>query len=455
MKTNYDINININDLHKNESLLQSLQNISKLEFVSYDVLNKINKAIIEKKSRLENLKARIIRISQIVQQLDTIPQAFVFKSSRSYPSNVSETYLHKSIYYDNICDFSLLKQTFQFKDNPAKLLVNINPSNLTSNLGKKPDGNMEDVCLNQEILNTLVKFSTVKSNLKLTNSSGLFSSNEIDKYVEMCTSIFQFMGKTKVYGEKLQRQLETISRESMLMSNFLNHKEQKKKKQKVKIPENAPVTIKDAVPNYKQKREVIKRNTKTTTNTDIWNNKIKKDIDLKGIIDMDVQTGPLEEYFDDEIIDNIDNYAPEDKIFNDDINEFSTPMEHMINFKKNKNSNNNKTNNEKTDSNNNNPPVSNNNSNNPPVSNDTNNNNNNVTITSTNVNTMPKNDIVVNTTKPDPPKIENIPKAPDSKIIPPATKIPDVPKLPASAKIPKVPTAKPKSDKPNSKEEKV
>ena len=60
---------NNKDLFKNESLSQVINNLEKLARISEDVFNRINKNILEKKTKLENLKSRINRASSIINSL--------------------------------------------------------------------------------------------------------------------------------------------------------------------------------------------------------------------------------------------------------------------------------------------------------------------------------------------------------------------------------------------------
>ena len=261
MKTHYEISLNYNDLFKNESLSQVINNLEKLDRISEDVFNRINKNILEKKTKLENLKSRINRASSIINSLETLPQALTIKSKRFYPckeeymsthtnnnssnSNQDDPFAslglnsntlnhtsssminqlnYKSIYYDDVCDFSLLRNNPVIY--PSSQEINSKPSNHPSKLGKKPDGSLEDVTLCQEILNSLPFFKEIKSDLTITRcTQNLFNKNEIAPEIERVNSVFQFMDKSKVFGEKINIANITNSnnepRESVLLNTFL------------------------------------------------------------------------------------------------------------------------------------------------------------------------------------------------------------------------------------------
>jgi hypothetical protein len=363
MKTQYEISLNHNDLFKAESLSQVLNNLEMLDFITEDVFLRINKNILEKKNKLENLKSRITRCSNIINLLETLPQALTIKSKRSYPlvhkdeleslvksvneanyilddakvnslneSNGNDTVnlplFTKSIYYDDIYDFNLAKTKAKKNE------INSKPYNLPVKLGKKPDGSLEDVTLTQEILNSQIDFKEIKSDLNISKSAGsLFNAYEIPPEIENINSIHQFLNKAKVFGEKSN--LVSEIRDSNLLNVFMN-KNKGKEKTKTKKIQEAPTTIseKHKMTRFKQKKELIRRNTSANVEFNIPMN-----LNLPLISEFDVMTNPLDDYYADEkIIDSNEMYAPQGTIFGDDVNEFQTPLDIIKNYK-NKQSN--------------------------------------------------------------------------------------------------------------------
>lgn len=460
MKSNYEISIVCNDLFKNESLFQAISNLEKLEQITLDVFNRINKSLIDKKTKLENLKSRINRANIIVSNFENLPQALTLKSKRFYPSNVSSyenthdgsenpprTYLnspytYQSIYYDDVCDFALVKipSTKNHQD------INTKPSNPSSKLGKTPDGMLEDVTLYQEILNSFKEYKEITNDTKFSSKTPItkpLDSHTIPPDTERMNSVFQFIEKTKVYGDKKNMHYEP--RDSKLINNFLKKKDQL---HSAKKPQEAPVSITEKVKltKYKQKKDLIRRN----TNTNIQLN-IPKNINLPLISDFDIETSPLEDYF----AENQENevYAPQETIFNDDINEFHTPLDIIKNYnkkqsqlftqenfaKKNEpavttNINNTRTATARETLNN--PQESNQTITYPNQQNQINQNNQNLSTPSVTVKIQP----VVN-----PPNIQSIPvsvSVPDQS----KSKIPPVPKIPLPPPIAKLPIPPPKKN---------
>ena len=125
----------------------------------------INK-ILEKKTKMENLKARINRCSQIINSLESLPQALTIKSTKFYP--VNKEVFSRSIFYEDICDFKLMKN-FSI----SKYEINNKLSNQNQVLGKKPDGSLEDVTLTQGIMNTIESFKEIKNGMYVNLGIGI------------------------------------------------------------------------------------------------------------------------------------------------------------------------------------------------------------------------------------------------------------------------------------------
>lgn len=354
MKINYEIPIIYNDLFKNESLFQAISNLEKLEQISVDVFNRINKSLIDKKTKLENLKSRINRANCIISSFENLPQAITLKSKRFYPTNglnnsnndksnsnveyspdanyrlsnvytnqSNSTFNHQSIYFEDVCDFSLIK----IPSIKSHQDINTKPSNPSSKLGKKPDGMLDDVSLYQDILNSVQPYKEMTSEFKFSSQAPIFKSSdkqEIPSGIDKMNSIFQFMEKTRIYGVKKTSHIEP--RESKILNKFMK---KKTKNANIKKPQDAPVSITEKVKltKYKQKKDVIRRNTNATIQLNI-----PKNINLPLISDFDIETTPIEDYFAEDNENEV--YAPQEAIFNDDINEFQTPLDIIKNYNK-------------------------------------------------------------------------------------------------------------------------
>ena len=111
-----------NGLYKSETLYQMISSLEKIENVSNNTLMRLNNALLERKNKVSNLHSRIIRINEILSYLESIPQALKILSKRFYPDNV-ESYIFKSIFYNEINDYSFIEHNNQIINN--KLSNNI------------------------------------------------------------------------------------------------------------------------------------------------------------------------------------------------------------------------------------------------------------------------------------------------------------------------------------------
>ena len=345
MKAEYEISLSSSGVYKNESILQILENLEKLENINNEVQVNLNKSLNEKRMKLENLHSRIIRINKILTKLESIPQALTLLSKKFYPENV-ESFQHSSIYYDNICDFSLSNQVNRFKNQIKPL--NDKPANSLEDLGKTPDSNMDDVKLSQEILNSMSNYYNLKSNLSGMNSLNQVEYQPIGREVEMLTSVFNFSTKIKAYGNEVVSNISNLNRESNLLNQFMRQTQKmygKKQKANIKKPSEAPISL--TTNNTKAKinkdREVIKRKVRVN-NDDIIDSKLRKNINMPNVVDLGIGMGfdgmnnnfkafdlDDEEGFDDQ-------FPPIDtaNIQADDINDFELPIDKVfqINTKK-------------------------------------------------------------------------------------------------------------------------
>lgn len=331
MKTQFEIPTNYHSLYKNEGLTQILTSLDKLEQINSEVFNSINRSIIDKKTRLENLHSRIIRIGAIIKQLEQVPQAITLYSKKFYPEN-NDSYHVNSIYYQDTCDFKLITQKFK----SVQLDLNTNPSNLEASLGKSPDGDMQDIQLSQEILNSLPDFKGIKSELTQTNCSKLFDSEKADPQTEMLNSIFNYMTRSKVFGEQLETQIKTLNRESQLLSEFMrNKKDNRKNKEK---PSDAPFTMmnNEKIKAYK-KHSLTLRTKPKDMKDDNFDSKIKQNINLGNVVEIDVMTGhnTLMGFDEGRYEDETSDFPPLEQIFSDDIHgNFELPIDKVRNLKK-------------------------------------------------------------------------------------------------------------------------
>jgi hypothetical protein len=124
------------DLHKNNTLTQLVSSLDSLQRVSDNIFEKINKIILEKKTKIENLKSRLYRAAKIIQSFEKLPKAITLKCTREYPSKKADNsqISYTSMYYNDVCDFNLVQNI----KSPNESL-NTKPFNFSSILGKNPD----------------------------------------------------------------------------------------------------------------------------------------------------------------------------------------------------------------------------------------------------------------------------------------------------------------------------
>lgn len=465
MKSEYEIQLSSSSVFKKETYLQIINSMEKLENVNSDILGNINKNILEKRNRLENLHSRIIRINKILALLENIPQALTLLSKKFYPENL-ESYQFKSIYYNDICDFSLENQVNKFKE--SKHILNNKPANSLEDLGKAPNTNMEDVKLSQEILNSITDVNTIKKDLNLINSLNSVEFQPISKEIEMLNSVFNFTTRLQAYGNKTVSTVEGLDRKSKLLNDFMrqtnqtfNHKT-KNKKHEMKMPSKAPTSLmtNNSKAKIEQKRDVLRRKTKVT-NDSIIDAKLKQNINIPNVVNIDILGGnnSIGAFTNFNAIDEEDNYVEDnnsminnDQVITDDINSFELPIDKVFQLNKKRtnenimsgdtnNTNNNINNNNITNNNNNKNNNNNNNSNTTPVANNNTQNHNNKNLSNiennSNIQSVPSSNCHINSI-PSIPTIPNVPSI--SNNIQNTLSIPTVPGIPnISSSIPKIP----------------
>lgn len=314
--------------------MQVIDNLDKLESISNDVYFNIGEAFQERKKRIEQLSSRISRISQIIGILENVPEAITLLSKKFYPENV-ESYLHKSIYYNDICDFSLINQVGKFKE--RKKPINTKPANSLEDLGKAPDTTIDDIKLCQEIINSVQAVTNIKSNLTLNNSFNPIEEQPIPKDIEMLTSVYGFTTKIKAFGNQLANNLNNLNRDSNLLNQYMRQTKgsfSKKPKQLIRKPSQAPTTLMSNNTKSKAdpKKDVLRVKTKVT-NDNIIDSKIKQNINMPNVVNIDIGGpnigfGGFNDFgIEEEQSEDATQIIPEGQIISDDINDFELPID--------------------------------------------------------------------------------------------------------------------------------
>lgn len=331
MKSEYDFQNTTASLFGNEALLQLITNLEKLDLLQGDVLDNLNQSLIQRRAKLENLHSRIIRIFQILKFLETVPQALTILSKKFYPENI-ESFISKSIYYNDICDFNLASQCLKYKG--SKSILNDKLLNNAQELGKPPSSDMEDIKLSQDILNSLTQYRGMREKAVITNSSNLLEHERIDKQVEMLTSIFTFTTRIKVFGDEIEKSTKILHQDSKTLDAFIKKKD---KRDLQKPIFSAPETlISDSqIRNFERHKETVKH--KTIANIDdMIGSKIKNTIGILGsVVDIEINNEDNNHNFkymkyDDS---NVEYDYGGEVFASDDIGHYETPMDKIKNAK--------------------------------------------------------------------------------------------------------------------------
>ena len=168
----------------------------------------------------------------------------------------------------------------------------------------------------------------INSYLNLNRSKDLFDRKEIAPSIENCGSIFQFLDKERILGDK------ELIRATLLESKQRLQKV-KPKPNKNKLDQEAPASIKNKVESKKfiKDKQILKRNTK---NVEIPNF-VVPDLKLKNISEFNefnMPTGDFDYYFGGEDLLPVTQevLTNEGNFIQDDINHIVDPIEFVRRF---------------------------------------------------------------------------------------------------------------------------
>ena len=216
----YEIGIVNNDCYSNEALLSSLTSLDRLDKISDEVFNVINNAITERKTKLEKLQSRIVRIFSILSLLKNQNQIINVKSLRYYPQKESDFYPTHSIFNkQNINDN-------QENENEKKLLKSISKINKNRN---RPKRTLDDIYEINEALSQLEDYKDMSNNYK-----EIMREKNISPILNNVTSAFQFDPKHNI--------IDSNNKEYSIKEITIKTKNQKFKKRKL---QEAPISIKE------------------------------------------------------------------------------------------------------------------------------------------------------------------------------------------------------------------
>ena len=194
MEPELKLNINETGKYRTEYITCALQNLSKLDSYKDFIFNNINKQILARVQRLQNLKSRINRIRGILPKINENNRAMAIKSKKYYPNNQ-----HTFYQYLNLEDRpeeikKIINNTYNnpniSKTNIKKPLVEKGENGY---LGKLLKENIDD-CISYQTLNNMQKtvqdLASELSDLRFKNIGSSLTSDlkdlvyEKTKYLE-------------------------------------------------------------------------------------------------------------------------------------------------------------------------------------------------------------------------------------------------------------------------------
>ena len=256
MEPELKINLNEAGKYRSEYLTSALQNLGKLDSYKDLIFNNINKNILSRVEKLQNLKSRINRIRAILPKLNESNNAMTIKSKKYYPETE-----HKYYKYLNL----------EEKEEEIANLINtnyncINPNipqfNIKKPLVEKPEKNNNilgkvlrvtlDDCISSQLLSNMQnKVKDLASELYELRMKNIGSSlvNEMNDLVYEKTNYletsFDFMNKKLIQKADL---LWKIDKDEIDLKQKVNYnqlkKEEEEEEQFGKNPKKLPPKMK-------------------------------------------------------------------------------------------------------------------------------------------------------------------------------------------------------------------
>ena len=341
MEPELKLQLNETGKYRSEYLTFALQNLSKLDSYKDQIFNNINKNIMSRVDKLQNLKSRINRIRAILPKLNECNNAMTIKSKKYYPMSKHNYYKYINL-EEKPEEISNLINTNYNCNNPNIPIINIKkplvekPENTNTILGKIPRETLDDCISSQLISNMQKKVDDLASelyNLRFKNI-GTSLVNELNDLVYEKTNYlgtsFGFMNKKLIQKADL---LWKIDKEEI----DLNHNDEKEDKNSDKnsnkrLPaklQEAPKSIitKAKIEKYVNKKVLLEKTEKIEVNLPTTINligvaELKDEVQNEELQNADENILPeREEDFDNENLNDINNI-----ILDEDI-DFQNPLD--------------------------------------------------------------------------------------------------------------------------------
>lgn len=161
MEPELKLHLNETGKYRSEYLTFALQNLSKLDLYKDQIFNNINKNIMSRVDKLQNLKSRINRIRAILPKLNECNNAMTIKSKKYYPMSKHNYYKYINL-EEKPEEISNIINTNYNCNNPNIPIINIKkplvekPENINTILGKIPRETLDD-CISSQLISNMQK----------------------------------------------------------------------------------------------------------------------------------------------------------------------------------------------------------------------------------------------------------------------------------------------------------
>ncbi|MCQ2819916.1 MAG: hypothetical protein MJ252_21840 [archaeon] len=321
MKENLEISLTTCETYQNESLLNLINSLEKLECYKDKVFTQINNAMSQRVSQLSNIKSRLMRINQIIGTFPGINKRLSLKANRYYPK------IHPKEYHP------LLGLDIQGGINQKQ--AEKNPQNINGNISEL--GKRYPLMFNEKLIDLNASLSmisrVVSEHINLLNFNDKSKQineicqnsielrdkdcmGEISPILDYVTSDFTYLKKTKIpkvvgrIGGTEFIHSNTLS-ESLRKSEMASDKENPQKKKEQKPIDYAPRLLQSKIHDYDPGKGFIQKQM----------NEINVEVSdtitgLGNVVSVEIDDMQMEE----DEKDNENNIDDDDYIFKDDPN---------------------------------------------------------------------------------------------------------------------------------------
>ena len=253
MEPELKLHLNETGKYRSEYLTFALQNLNKLDSYKDLIFNNINKNILSRVEKLQNLKSRINRIRAILPKLNECNNAMTIKSKKYYPLSKHSYYKYLNLEERPEEITNLINSNYNCNNqnvqiaNVKKPLVEKPDNNI---LGKIPRESLDDCIASQLLSNMQKKVKDLASELYELRIRNMGSSlvNDLNDLVYEKTNYletsFDFMNKKLIQKADL---LWKIEKSEIDMRQNIDYNQLKKEE------EDVPASVKKSTKKLRSK----------------------------------------------------------------------------------------------------------------------------------------------------------------------------------------------------------